>query len=637
MTDSDPLLGSTLSHYRILEKIGGGGMGVVYKSQDTRLDRYVALKFLPEDLSNNNQALERFRREAKAASALNHPDICTIHDIGEQNGKAFIVMEFLEGTTLKHHIAGRPMDLATLLSIGIEIADALEVAHAAGIIHRDIKPANIFVTQRGRAKILDFGLAKVTSLAGASSHVDDSEAATKSIDQQQLTSPGTAIGTIAYMSPEQVKGEALDARTDLFSFGTVLYEMATGSPPFRGSTAGTIFADILHRASIPAIRLNPDIPVSLDQAISKALEKDRNLRYQSAAEIRTDLQRFRRDLESSRTSLGDDRKESGTSASPEIANQLIEHRFVLTERVCRKLNRATLDPRVIGDHMVYVDNQVRSDVLVFFLHGLGLDHRDFEPILKRLPYRGLSPTLHGCEPDRRERVSLSLADHVAILREWLRDVVQRFQASTVVMVGWSLGADTGFELLLAPSDEPPPRIDAFLSLECNLSLETCLVSRMLANITPDRPDMWIADLQRYGDTAGSLDVWLNMHEYLVKVLRKFHSDIGVLQRTAADIVRPFSEKPGFEVFAKWFKGARELVPSLRLIFSEASGTRVALSRLKLENLDRGILAGEFPEGEITLLPNTDHFALMAAERVLRQVDELVADARERRNLSGKPR
>jgi len=205
------------------------------------------------------------------------------------------------------------------------------------------------------------------------------------------------------------------------------------------------------------------------------------------------------------------------------------------------------------------------------------------------------------------------------------------------MVGWSLGADTGFELLLAPSEEPPPRVDAFLCLNCNLSLETCTVSRMLANITPDRPDLWIGDLQRYGDTAASLDEWLNMHEYLVKVLRKFHGDIGVLQRTAADIVCPFSEKPGFEVFARRFKGARERVPSLRLIFSDSSSTRVALSRLKLENLDRDILAGEFPEGQITVLPNTDHFALMGTERVLRQVDELVADTRERRNLSGKPR
>jgi len=597
--------GSRLGPYAITHLIGCGGMGEVYCARDTRLEREVAIKVLPASLSADADRLRRFEQEARAAAALNHPNILAVYDVGSHDGAPYVVSELLRGATVRDLLAAGGLPPRKAVDYATQIASGLAAAHEAGVVHRDLKPENLFVTHDGRVKILDFGLAKLAESFPFAA--GQTLLATRQVD----TLPGAIVGTVGYMSPEQVRAKPVDHRSDIFSYGAILYEMLSGERAFTGDTPADAISAVLRGEPQSFASLNLSVPTALDRIVQHCLEKDPADRFQST-----------RDLMFALVALP-----QHPSSSPTIIRAVGEHAvsergFRLTESVCRKLNRASLDARIIGDELHYLDNGVASDVVVCYLHGLGLDARDFEPALRASRYRALAVTMYGFEPRARRRLRLSLVDHATMLREWLRDVVRPAAGSRLMLVGFSAGADLWMQIISSAAQDDAVRSDGLLTLDCNLMYDTAFVSRVFARLPDDNETELLAGLRTFGEDARALGEWLNTHEYLVKVFRKFRSDIGALTGVSREVVGPL-EGTGLLTFVERYQRVSHLVPALRLVFSDTDANRRAVAELRLLNLDSGALGDRYREESIVIEPDADHFDLLDTARLTRHVDALI--------------
>ena len=597
--------GARLGPYEIKSLIGSGGMGEVYRAHDSRLDRDVALKVLPPAFSSDRDRLRRFEQEARAAAALNHPNILAVYDIGTADNEHYVVSELLQGRTLRDTLSSGCLHPRKAIDFAIQIAHGLAVAHDAGVVHRDLKPENLFVTHDGRVKILDFGLAKLVEPVSA--RTTHTLLATRQVD----TVPGLVVGTVGYMSPEQVRGRPVDHRSDIFTFGAILYEMLGGERAFTGASPADVISAVLNGEPAALIAISPMLPAALDQIVQHCLEKDPGARFQSTG-----------DLVFALVALSGAAPAQPAPRHAAAPNTLIDREFRLSETVCRRLDRASLDARIIGDELHYLDNGVQSDIVVCYLHGMGLDARDFEPMLRSSRYRGLAATMYGFEPHARRRLRLSLVDHATILREWLRSAVLPLGAARLVLVGFSAGADVWMQLIAAGLDAAV-HADGLLTLDCNLSYDTSFVSRVIAKLPSDNPGELLAGLRTFGEDARSLGEWLNTHDYLVKVFRKFQSDVGALTSVAREVVRPF-DGTGLATFIERYKITSGLVPNVRFVFSDLDANRRAVAEVHLLNLDTGALGDAYREDSIVIEPDADHFDLLDVDRLTRHLDALVS-------------
>jgi serine/threonine protein kinase/pimeloyl-ACP methyl ester carboxylesterase len=581
--------------YRVERELGAGGMGMVYLAEDLRHSRRVAVKVLRPEVAAS-MGTERFHREIRIAARLQHPNILSLIDSGEagDTGKLlYYVMPYVEGSTLRVRLVRDgelPIDEA--LRILREIADALGHAHGRGVVHRDLKPENVLF-MAGHAQLADFGIAKALGDLGAG---------------QEVTGGGIAVGSPAYMAPETVSGAAADHRADIYAFGVLAYETLAGQHPFPGiRSRQMILAHLAHEPQ-PLGRLRPSISAELSHLVMRCLEKRPADRWQSADEIT-------RRLDAMLASFG------GTAAAART-HDLTIGRFRLTEATCRKLRRSSFSPRMIGDELEYLDNGAKSDVLVCFVHAIGLDGADFEPHLRSLPYRGIAPTLYGYEPARRRRFTLPLADHIVLLRELLADVAGRFAPSTTLVVGFSSGGDVALRLAAEAPSAPAGHIDGVLSLGCNLALETCFVTRILARLEAGNGAEILKDLRALGDAIHGLDEWLSVHAYLVRMLRKFQLQVEPLRDFARDVVRPFAEDAE-SPFVRMYRDASAGGRPLCCLFEDSETCNRLVGEVQLQNLDSGVLGPHYREGSLLIEPDTNHFDLLRPDLVLRHLDSLL--------------
>jgi pimeloyl-ACP methyl ester carboxylesterase len=599
------MIGTRLGPFEVVAPVGAGGMGEVYRARDTRLGRDVAVKVLPSHLSESAEARARFEREARVVSGLNHPHICVLHDLGREGDIDYLVMELIEGESLAERIARGPLPTTEVQRIGAEVADALDRAHRAGVVHRDLKPGNVMLSKSG-AKLMDFGLAREGRLRGVlsvASSVPGGISQSPTI-ATPLTAEGALVGTSHYMAPEQLEGHEADARSDLWALGCVLYEMATGRRAYDGSTPASLISSIMKDEPRPVIELAPLAPPGLDRVIRACLAKDPEQRWQSAHDLALALRW----------------PAAEPAAAGRSASALIEREFVLTAGHVRQL--AERNPRLVGYPVTYVDNQVQSDQLVVFLHGLGADGGQFEMFLNASPHRAIAVTLVGFGRLEKRRPTLGIEDHSRVLRMLLRQIVTECRPRRMVLVGHSAGAD---QLLRMMHDEDAAgvRVDGLIALGPNVSLDTCFATRLYAKIDAANPDGTLAILKSLAEHIDTLETWLVVQSYFAQMFIKLGTDLEPLRRYAADLVRPF-EQPG-DPLADWYRSAKQRVPHVRLVFSneEAAAAEALLAR----HLDSNVLGDDFTENTFTI-ERVHHLALLDLGLITRQVEDVFGSIRD---------